>query len=103
VKRKLITFKSSTKTKLANIKKYENKTGGGPPLEENLSEIEQIMSTTISDELISGISGGMDSEMAEPLDESLNESLNTVSDENLEIINSETFNDSNEEMAVLKK
>jgi hypothetical protein len=57
------------------------------------------MSTTISDELISRISGGMDSEMAEPLDES----LNTVSDENLEIINSDTFDDSNEELAVLKK
>jgi len=57
------------------------------------------MSTTISDELISGISGRMDSEMAEPL----NESLNTVSDENLEIINSDTFDDSNEEKAVLQK
>jgi len=45
----------------------------------------------------------MDSEMEEPLNESLNESLNTVSDENLEIINSDTFNDSNEEKAVLKK
>jgi len=57
------------------------------------------MSTTISDELISGISGGMDSEMAEPL----NESLNTVSDENLEIINSDTFEDSNEEKCCSKK
>jgi hypothetical protein len=64
------------------------------------------MSTTISDELISGISGGMDSEMAEPLNESFNESLNesfnTVSDENMDIINSDTFDDSNEEKAVLK-